>query len=283
VEDNSIVTVFDVSTTASSPQEEAMGGSPGKGNSSGGNGGGASKKGHVVHSGGVAEDDDGQSVGGSHHGVGANSGGDSIGADGDMQMEPFVTNCCFDKLQRRLVVSTREQVIQLWNFNNGECLQVVQPQLPTMKFNIPLGNVRISAISCDDAFLGVRKTVRKFMFFGSTNGFAIGLQDVEGDFQEEPNFVLIEKSKTKFALTDGPSKNNGGVVGLDDDSIVSSEASFSSASGSVSLYSSEATGVTTQTVGTGSRNDTFQQSVGTLIKSQTSGTNDFMLMCQFVL
>lgn len=307
VEDNSIVTVFDVSTTArpgatpgaSSAKNSAT--SKGAGGTAGGGGGKGTE-----HN----EEDNYSDAGadaGNRHGHGNNrnnnrrssssstraGGGANDGAIDDdnddeaLQIEPFVTHCCFDKLQRRLVVTTREQTIQLWNFNNGECLQIVEPQLPTMKFNIPLGNIRISALSCDDAFLGVRKAVRKFMFYGSTNGFAIGSQDVDGDFQEEPNFVLIEKERTKFKSI-GDAGGSIGVTGgvkdvgargtaaaggaghsnIDDlqqqQSVISSEASFSSASGSISLYSSNshttctATDATAASLGYGALSDSLR-------------------------
>lgn len=92
---------------------------------------------------------------------------------------PFITLACFDKLLRRLIITTKQNEIQLWNFNSGECLQIIQPQLPTMKNNIPINNFNFTALSCDDVFLGIRKSLRKFIFFGGDNGFVFGLQDCD--------------------------------------------------------------------------------------------------------
>ena len=198
VEDNSIVTVFDVSSTASI-NDEKMPTSPSKCKTTKVKKSGKNQD-IVTEDCSIAQGSKTKTktktktkntVNSAGHSAGKRSNNHQVDVavhhdpinggsheEETMQMKPFISHCCFDKLQRRLVVSTREQTIQLWNFNNGECLQIIEPQLPSMKFNIPLGDIRISALSCNDAFLGIRKTVRKFMFFGSTNGFAFGLQDI---------------------------------------------------------------------------------------------------------
>lgn len=105
------------------------------------------------------------------------------------------------QLQRRLMVITRRRTIQMWNFNTGELLDSIKPHFPVGKAGVSFDVNVITSANFDDAYLGPRKAQKKLILLGNDSGAVFCFEDLKGDVDSEPAFVLVQPAQPRPVST----------------------------------------------------------------------------------
>jgi WD40 repeat protein len=138
-----------------------------------------------------------------------------------------VKHACLDKRQRRLLVNTFDDRIELWNFNNSQLLSEFRPMISSLKDPLPTGldslsrlssssvasdgskhNAKMNfeahaqnSISCMlyDTAIPARKgaSLRKYIIVGTEQGLIYGCEELAADVDNTPTITFRRPVKPR--------------------------------------------------------------------------------------
>ena len=138
---------------------------------------------------------------------------------------PLIAGARLDKSERRLIICTTDNEIQLWNFNNGQCMKVIRPRIPVVVLQAVASlQYSVTALIYENVLGTARRDLRRFLIFGTDLGYACSLEE-RASIHEEPSFCLIRASNNRNP-SDGailwiePVGENRIVIGYADGAVV---------------------------------------------------------------
>lgn len=109
---------------------------------------------------------------------------------------PFINSALFDKSQRRLIVITNSNIIQVWNFHNGTMLKEVTPRVSPFVYPSLLRNgvnegvvYNITAATYESVYISSQRSYKKMLLFGTNVNIISSLLE-ETELEDEPLFNL---------------------------------------------------------------------------------------------
>jgi len=110
---------------------------------------------------------------------------------------PLIAGARLDKSERRLIICTTDNEIQLWNFNNGQCMKVIRPRIPVVVLQAVASlQYNVTALIYENVLGTARRDLRRFLIFGTDLGYACSLEE-RASIHEEPSFCLIRASNNR--------------------------------------------------------------------------------------